>query len=60
MRTFGTARILRIKKIRGKKDGEVIIKNISPKLVGGKHEVVDETFNNNVSYKETNEGRLTE
>jgi len=29
---------------KGKKDGEIIIKNISPKTTGGKHEVIDETL----------------
>jgi hypothetical protein len=30
--------------MKGKKDGEVIIKNIRPKTTGGTHEVIDETF----------------
>ena len=30
--------------LHGKKDGEVIIKNVKPKTTGGKHEVIDETF----------------
>jgi len=30
--------------LKGKKDGEVIIKNIKPKTAGGEHEVIDETF----------------
>jgi hypothetical protein len=30
--------------LHGRKDGEVIIKNIKPKTTGGTHEVIDETF----------------
>jgi len=45
---------------RGTKDGEVIIKNIKPKTSGGKHEVIDETFRNTASFKETDEGSITE
>jgi hypothetical protein len=39
--------------MKGKKDGEVIIKNIKPKTTGGKHEVIDETFRDNASFKES-------
>jgi len=46
--------------MKGKKDGEVIIKNIKPKTSGGKHEVIDETFKNTASFKETDEGSVTE
>jgi hypothetical protein len=45
---------------RGTKDGEVIIRNIKPKTSGGKHEVIDETFKNKASFKETEEGNITE
>jgi len=45
---------------RGTKDGEVIIRNIRPKTTGGKHEVIDETFRNTTSFKETDEGSLKE
>ena len=44
--------------IKGKKDGEVIIKNVKPKTAGGKHEVIDETFKSNASFKETEEGSI--
>jgi hypothetical protein len=30
--------------MHGKKDGKVVVKNIKPKISGGKHEVIDETF----------------
>jgi hypothetical protein len=46
--------------MKGKKDGEVIIRNISPKTTGGTHEIIDETFKNNASFKETDEGELKE
>jgi hypothetical protein len=46
--------------LRGKKDGEVIIKNIKPKTAGGTREVTDETWKDAASFKETDEGRLTE
>jgi uncharacterized protein YecE (DUF72 family) len=46
--------------MKGKKDGEVIIKNIKPKTTGGAREVIDETFKNSASFKETDEGSITE
>jgi len=46
--------------MKGKKDGEVIIKNIKPKTTGGKHEVIDETFKDTASFKETEEGSIKE
>ena len=45
---------------RGKKDGEIIIKNISPKTTGGKREVIDETFKDKGAFKETGEGSIEE
>jgi hypothetical protein len=45
---------------KGKKDGEVIIKNVSPKTKGGKREVIDETFKSKASFKETDEGSIEE
>ena len=30
--------------MHGKKDGKIIVKNIKPKISGGKREVIDETF----------------
>jgi hypothetical protein len=35
------------------KDGEVIIKNVKPKTAGCKHEVIDETFRDSASFKDT-------
>jgi len=45
---------------RGTKDGEVIIRNIRPKTSGGKREVIDETFRDKATFKETDEGSLKE
>jgi len=45
---------------RGKKDGEIIIKNYNPKTTGGKREVIDETFKSRASFKEMDEGSLIE
>ena len=44
--------------LKGKKDGEVIIKNIKPKTAGGKHEVIDETFRDTAAFKETEQGSI--
>ena len=46
--------------LKGTKDGEVIVKNIKPKTTGGTHEVIDETFKDTASFKETDEGKITE
>jgi len=45
---------------RGKKDGEITIKNVTPKTTGGKREVIDETFKVKGAFKETGEGEITE
>ena len=44
----------------GKKDGKVVVENIRPKTTGGKHEVIDETFKDTASFKETDEGSIEE
>jgi hypothetical protein len=46
--------------MKGKKDGEIIIRNISPKITGGTHEVIDETFTGRASFKETDKGGIRE
>jgi hypothetical protein len=46
--------------LHGRKDGEVIIKNINPKTSGGTHEVIDETFKDTASFKESEEGEFKE
>jgi len=45
---------------RGKKDGEITIKNVSPKTTGGKREIIDETFKSKANFKETDEGSIFE
>jgi len=45
---------------RGTKDGEVGIRNISPKTTGGRREVIDETFKRKASFKDTDEGETTD
>jgi hypothetical protein len=44
--------------IHGKKDGKIVIENVKPKLVGGKHKVVDEKFADSAQFKETDEGGI--
>jgi len=46
--------------LHGKKDGKIIIENISPKLSGGVHKVVDETFKDSAVVKESGEGEVRE
>jgi hypothetical protein len=46
--------------MHGRKDGEVIIKNVRPKITGGKREVIDETFKDSASFKESAEGGFKE
>jgi hypothetical protein len=46
--------------LHGRKDGEIIIKNVRPKASGGKHEVIDETYKNTASFKKTDEGLISE
>jgi hypothetical protein len=46
--------------LHGRKDGEIIIKNIRPKTTGGTHEVIDETFSARASFKESEEGSFRE
>jgi hypothetical protein len=46
--------------LHGRKDGEVIIKNTSPKTISGSREVVDETYKSSASFKETEKGEIKE
>ena len=43
---------------KGKKDGQITIKNVSPKTKGGKREVIDETFKSKASFKDMDEGSI--
>jgi hypothetical protein len=45
---------------RGKKDGRIVIENESPKMTGGKHTVIDETFKEDAKFRETGEGEIKE
>jgi hypothetical protein len=45
---------------RGKKDGKIVIENIKPKLTGGSHKVIDETYSDNAKFKETEEAEIKE
>ena len=45
---------------RGTKDGKMVIENISPKMTGGVHKVIDEKFTDSTQYKETEEGEIKE
>jgi hypothetical protein len=46
--------------LHGRKDGEVIIRNVRPKTIAGSHEVVDETFRDSASFKESANGSFKE
>jgi len=46
--------------IHSKKDGKIVIENITPKLTGGVHKVVDEKFTDNAAVKESAEGNIKE
>jgi hypothetical protein len=46
--------------LHGRKDGEVIIRNVRPKTAGGKREVTDKTYEDRASFKETDEGGFRE
>jgi len=46
--------------IRGKTEGEIIIKNIKPKLTGGIHEVEEVQLKDDIKYKETAQGEIKE
>jgi len=45
--------------LHGKRDGKIVIENIRPKLSGGKHQVIDETFKDSARFKESEEGEIT-
>jgi len=46
--------------LHGKHDGKLVIENIKPKLTGGKHKVIDETFKNSAKFKDSVDGEITE
>ena len=46
--------------LHSRKDGKLIIENLKPKLSGGKHKVIDETFKDTAKFKESEEGEITD
>ena len=44
--------------LHGKKDGKIIIENEKPRMVGGKHVLIDETFKPKANFKATEEGEI--
>jgi len=44
--------------IKGKSDGELIIKNLKPKKSGGVHEIVEEQLKNNIKFKDSAQGEI--
>jgi len=46
--------------LQGKKDGRIVIENIKPKLTGGEHKVLDETFKNTGEFNDTVKGDYNE
>jgi hypothetical protein len=48
------------KMVHGKEDGEFIIKNEKPRIVGGVHEVIDNVHKGKTAFKGTAEGEITE
>jgi hypothetical protein len=44
--------------LHGKRDGKIVIENIKPKLIGGKHKIIDEKFDSKTIAKETDEGEI--
>ena len=45
--------------LKGKKDGEVIVKNIKPKTSGGKREIIDKTFKDDIQFKDTEDAQIS-
>jgi hypothetical protein len=42
--------------LHGKRNGKIVIKNVKPKLTGGKRKVIDEQYDGSEQYKETEDG----
>ena len=45
--------------LHGKKEGKIVVENVKPHVVGGKHVVVDETHREKAAWKETEEGEMS-
>jgi len=46
--------------IKGKHDGKIIIENFKPKLTGGVHKVIDETYKDTAKFKDDIDGQISE
>jgi hypothetical protein len=46
--------------LHGKRDGEVAVRNVKPKIIKGKREVIDEQFTDSEQFKSTEEGVFNE
>jgi hypothetical protein len=46
--------------VHGKADGEIVIKNERPNMIGGLHEVIDNVHKDKTAFKETKQGEITE
>jgi hypothetical protein len=46
--------------LHGKRDGEVIVRNVKPKITAGKREVIDKKFSDSEQFKSTEEGEIKE
>jgi hypothetical protein len=46
--------------LHGRHDGKLVIENIKPKMTGGKRKVIDETFRDDIQFKDTIEGDFKE
>ena len=44
----------------GKHDGKLVIENIKPKMTGGVHKVIDETFKDSAKFKDDIDGEIKE
>jgi hypothetical protein len=46
--------------LHGKKDGRLVIENITPKITAGKRKVIDQTFRDNIQFQDTEEADFKE
>jgi len=46
--------------IHGKRDGKIVIENITPKLTGGVHKIIDEKFTDSAAFRESEQGEVKE
>jgi hypothetical protein len=46
--------------IKGTHDGVLVIENEKPKLTGGKHKFIDESFKDTAEFKDIEQGKITE